>query len=128
MTWPFKRKPEQTKKGKWIQPDSQWAVGDKCCLVEDLSIAGNAPPKDMVLTVSDVFEGKIYPTTDRTVGLKFSNWPMPVNSDYHGWNALAFRKVKDVKRAEETEIGVTILQAKPAPDIKRTKPAKVSHD
>lgn len=126
MIWPFKKKPNPPQKGNWIQPDSQWGVGDKCCLIDDLDIAGNAPPKDMVLTVSDVFEGKIHPTKDRTVGLRFSNWPNPINSGYQGWTALAFRKVKDVKKAEETEIGEKILNAKPAPDIKRTKPAKAS--
>lgn len=120
MRWnPFRKPPAPPETGKWIHPGAQWAVGDKCCRIGGQNTTGNEPPRDIVLIVSNVYEGTLNGTNNRTVGLHFSNWPEPVNSEFGGWNASAFRKVTDAKQAEETSIGEKILNAKPAPDRKR---------
>lgn len=122
MIWPFKKTP---KIGDWRVWNDDWSVGDVAESVTeqgDWMAPWSAPQKGQRLHVTAVYESVgLNKHGERAKGyfLRFAGYKC-------GYNTSGFRKVKPLKKAEETEVGAKILKAKPAPDINRDKPAKVS--
>lgn len=122
MIWPFKKKPAPQPTIDNREWNEDWRVGDiaECIRGEWPNIEPwLAPRKGEKLKVAAFRDGRqIGKPNVLLYGLVFA--------EYDGaFVTTGFRKVLPVKEAEETSIGEKILKAKPAPDIKRPKPAKV---